>query len=100
MASARRGFELGAELLAGGLLGEAGAGASGVDELLACVEAEEKGSDACGAVRGEGEAADDELLLVEALHLEPGCGASADVLAVGAFGDDAFGVELAGLCGT
>ena len=91
-----QGFEPGAEL-PGGLLGEAGAGASGIDELLVLVISEEECSDACRAVGREGEAADDELLLVEAFHLEPGGGPAAGGLAVGTLGDDAFGVELAGL---
>ena len=48
-------------------------------------------------VRGQGEAADDELLLVDALELAPVGGAAGDVFAVGALGDDALGVQFAGL---
>ena len=45
---------------------------------------------------GEGEAADDELLLVEALAFEPVGAAAGVVDGGGALGDDAFGAELAG----
>ena len=84
------------------LLGEAGAGAAGVDEVAGLaraafgggVVAEEEGADAVGAFAGEGEAGDDELLLAEAFGLEPVGGAGAAVGCVGALGDDAFGVEL------
>ncbi len=93
-------FELGADDGVS-LLGEAGAGASGVDEVAgAVVVAEEERADAVDsgvAFGGEGEAADDELLLVDAFELDPAGGAAGDVTGVGAFGDDAFGVHLAGL---
>ena len=46
---------------------------------------------------GEGEAADDELLLANAFGFEPVGAAAGDVGCGGALGDDAFGVELAGL---
>ena len=61
-------------------LGEAGAGASGVDELLVSViVAEQQGTyavDAEVALGGKGEAADDELLFADAFELEPGGGAA------------------------
>jgi len=92
------GVELVAEELVG-LLREAGADAAGVDQLLSFVVAEEEGAHATHsgvAGPGEGEAADDEFLLVEALALEPGGGAAGDVFGGGEFGDDAFGAHQAG----
>ena len=92
-------FELGADEVVS-FLREAGAGAAGVDEFAVAIVAEEKCADAVDAgvaFGGEGEAADDELLLVNAFDFEPVGGASGDVFGVGAFGDDAFGVEFAGL---
>ena len=77
--------------------GEAGAGASRVDELAVLVIAEEQRADSINIIRGQGEAADDKLLLVNALELAPVAGAAGDVFAVGALGDDALGVQLAGL---
>ena len=65
-----------------GLLREAGAGAAGVDELAVAVVAEEQRADAVDsgvAFGGEGEAADDELLLADAFELEPVGGAAGDV---------------------
>ncbi len=96
--------ELGEEIAAE-FLGEAGAGASGVDEvsgglgaaLDGRVVAKEEGTDAVGAFAGEGEACDDEFLLVEAFGLEPVGGAGAAIGGVGALGEDAFGMEGAGL---
>jgi hypothetical protein len=86
-------------------MAEAGAGAAGVDEFSRFVRAsfyrrvvaEEKRADAVGAFAGEGEAGDDELLLVEAFGLEPVAAADAAVGCVGTLGDDAFGVKSASL---
>jgi hypothetical protein len=61
------------------------------------VVGEEERADAAGALGGVGPAGDDELLLMEALGLEPGGGAAGVVGGVGAFADDAFGMELAGV---
>ena len=52
--------------------------------------------DAGVAFAGESEAADDELLLVNAFDFEPVAGAAGDVFGIGSFGDDAFGLEFAG----
>ena len=82
-----------------GFLREAGAGAASVDELAVAVVAERESADAVDsgvALCGEGEAADDELLLANAFGFEPVAGAAGDVGCRGALGDDAFGVELAG----
>ena len=65
--------------------------------LPSLVVAEQQRADAVDVIRGQGEAADDELLLVNALELAPVGAAAGEVFAVGALGDDAFGVQLAGL---
>src|SRR5580704_18842220 len=64
--------------------GEAGASASRVNELALLVVAEEQRSDSIDVVRGQGEAADDQLLFVDALELAPVGTAIRDVFAVGA----------------
>ena len=64
------------------------------------VVAEEQRADAVHAGvagAGKGVAADDEFLLVEALALEPVGAAAGGVFGGGALGDDAFGVQLAGV---
>ena len=98
----RRGFlfqrlELVAEELVR-LLREAGADAAGVDELLPFVVAEDErahSAHACVSGAGQGVAADDEFLLVEALALDPVGAASGAVFGGGELGDDALGVQLA-----
>ena len=49
------------------------------------------------ALDGGGEAADDQFLLAQALGLEPVAAACAAVRRVGALGDDALGVQRAGV---
>ena len=92
--------------LGGELVGEAGAGASGIDKLarlfvgrcLVVADQECAEAGAAGvALAGEGIAADHELLLMEALALEPVGTAGGSIGAVGALRNDALGVELAGL---
>ena len=77
----------------GKLLGKAGAGAAGVDQVTAgfgvfVVVAEEEGADAWTAgiaFAGQGVAADDEFLLVEAFGFEPVAVADTDVFALRLF---------------
>ena len=60
------------------------------------VDTEQKRAEAVGAFGGVGVAGDDELLLEAAFGFEP-VGAAAGAVGSVALGDDAFGLELAGL---
>ena len=76
---------------------EAAADLAAIDEVAAViVEAEEEGADASGAAAGAGEAADDQLLALATLDLEPVAVAPGPVGGVEALGDDALEAELAG----
>ncbi len=76
-------------------LGEASAGATGVDELAVVVDAEQERAEAVGSFGGVRVAADDEFLLEAAFGFEP-VGAAAGAIGCVALRDNAFGLELAG----
>src|SRR5262249_35728515 len=72
-------------------LGEPGADLAGAGQLaLGDVVAEEEGRKPVRGARGAGEAADDELLAVQALELEPVVAASRPVRRFRPLGDQAF----------
>src|SRR5690606_14802391 len=77
---------------------EAGADAPTVDEAsCSVVMTEQEGAEVLRAAGGSSEAADDELLPMEALDLQPGPRAPLFVAAVDAFGDDALQGMAAGV---
>ena len=76
---------------------EAGAGLAGEDQLAAIVVAEQQRAELPAALVRSHPAADDELLAVEAFHLQPILGPARAVGCPSALGDDAFEAELARL---
>src|SRR3954447_3938756 len=72
------------------LLVEAGADLAGVAQAVAVVVAEQQRPEVGTGALGRGEAADDQLLALLALELEPVLGALVGVRAVGALGDQAL----------
>src|SRR5690606_14286304 len=77
------------ELLHDGL-GEAGPDLAAVHQPAAFVRAEQQGGERAPALVRGLVTADDELLAVAALDLEPGAAAPAGVAGIGALCDDAF----------
>src|SRR3974390_1603659 len=77
------------------LLGEPGAGASCVDELAVFVITEQQSSDTATLVGELGEAADHELLFVNALQFQPVPAAARVIWAGGSLADDSLGPQFA-----
>src|SRR5262249_30355071 len=77
--------------------GVAGADAAGVAQLALLAHAEEERRERPAGLGRGPPADDDELLLQAALGLEPASGAAGVVAVVGALGNDAFELEVAGV---
>ena len=77
---------------------ESSADAAGINQLLAAVViAQQEGTKVGAAAGWLGEAADDELLALRALDLEPVEASARFISRTPAFADDPFKVQMAGL---